>query len=242
MIKYKFIFLSAFLIVLGILIWCASLLFDNIVSMLPETETYSESEPDKKTTHHNDDIGFNDPSQLTDNSTNYNKFDHYDYKTTTEAITDTPIDDGATDTSQNQNIDYGNVDIPLNINTQPVEDFVITDITQNQNIDYGSVDIPTNVSPQLTDNSKLDHYEITEKIITRIKKEVTVTGTTTDILGEESAMIKIGAGDKGTSFNINSQLMDGFVIIEIFENEIFLQHPVSYETFSIKVQSGQPMK
>ncbi|MDH5612643.1 MAG: hypothetical protein OEY66_09345 [Gammaproteobacteria bacterium] len=243
MIKYRLIFSSVFLIALGILIWRISLLFTNLTNMLPEVEI--ESGLDTKATSHEDTISVNESFQPTNNSTNNNKPDHYDYGTITGDTTDTPekesamtqIDEGATDITQNQNIDDGEVDIPINIDTQPIENFIVTDITQNQNIDDGNVDISTNAPPPITDNSMSSYYETTEKIIARIKQEAILTKTTTDTPGGESAMIQIGAGSADMSFNKNSQLMEGFIIIEIFENEIFLQHPVSYVTFSIKVQS-----
>ena len=81
-----------------------------------------------------------------------------------------------------------------------------------------------------------DHYETTEETITRLKHDVIVTGTITGMPGQESAMFQIeGMADR--VFNINTQLMDGFIIKEITGSHVTLKNQLGNETFTLYVQN-----
>ena len=65
-----------------------------------------------------------------------------------------------------------------------------------------------------------------------------VTGTITGTLGQESAIFQIeGMADR--LFNINTQLMDGFIIKEITNSYVVLKNQTGNEAFSLYVQSGE---
>jgi hypothetical protein len=88
------------------------------------------------------------------------------------------------------------------------------------------------------DSQQAGHYETIEETITRLKRDVVVTGTITGALGQESAMFQIeGMADR--LFKINTQLMDGFIIKEITTSNVVLKNQVGNETFSLYVQSGK---
>ena len=156
MIKFKLIITSILfllLVILIILIWRVSLLFNNLNGMIPEVVTNVEIELDKKITNH--------------------------IETTTP-----------------------------------------------------------NTSSLITDKENFGHYETIEETIVRIKRDVIVTGTITGTPGKESAMFQIeGMADR--SFNINTQLMDGFIIIDINQKRIILKNQSGDESFSMPVQSGK---
>lgn len=94
-----------------------------------------------------------------------------------------------------------------------------------------------NEHPHDTDNRNSGYYETIEETITRIKRDVIVTGTITGTPGQESALFQIEGMDD-LSFNIHTQLMDGFIITEIAENQVVLKNQIGEETFSLKVGSG----
>ena len=155
MIKHSAItasILFLFSIVLIILIWRASLLFNSIATMLPEAVINSEAEHDTKTTLHKE-------------ATNFK------------------------------------------------------------------------TSPPITDDSNSRHYETIEETIARIKRDAIVTGTVTGTAGEESAIFQIKSMPD-RSFNINTQLMDSFIITDISQNQIILKNQMGNESFSMTVQSG----
>jgi hypothetical protein len=156
--KYKPIIttvLFLFLIVLGILIWRALLLFNNLISLSPEVETNSEVKPTSKT------------------------------------------------------VEYKKI-INLNLVTQ-------------------------------TANENLDHYETIEETISRLKRDVKITGTIVGTAGEESAIFQI-EGMPDRSFNINTQLMDGFIITKISPSQVVLKNQTGDESFILQVQSGSLVK
>ena len=73
------------------------------------------------------------------------------------------------------------------------------------------------------ENSQPGRNETIEETITRIKRDVVVTGTVTGIPGKETAYFQIeGMSDR--AFLINTQLMDGFIINEITETQIILKN------------------
>ncbi|MCK4704916.1 MAG: hypothetical protein KAT90_05515 [Gammaproteobacteria bacterium] len=157
MIKNRSIFASAILlslIILGILVWRASLMFDNLATMLPETEAEAnaKTELNTKTTSHK------------------------------EAI---------------------------NHNTRPL----------------------------ITDKGNSGHYRTIEETIARLKRNVVVTGTVTGTAGEESALFQI-EGMPDRPFIINTQLMDGFIITEITQNQVILKNQSSDDFFSLPVQAA----
>ena len=81
-------------------------------------------------------------------------------------------------------------------------------------------------------------YETIEETIARLKRDVVVTGTITGTLGQESAIFQIeGMADR--LFNINTQLMDGFIIKEITNSYVVLKNQTGNEAFSLYVQSGE---
>lgn len=93
-----------------------------------------------------------------------------------------------------------------------------------------------NEQPHDTDNRNSGYYETIEETITRIKRDVIVTGTITGVSGQESALFQI-EGMEDRAFLINTQLMDGFIIKEITNSYVVLKNQVGNETFSLYVQS-----
>jgi hypothetical protein len=89
-----------------------------------------------------------------------------------------------------------------------------------------------------TDSGKSGHYESIEEIIARIKRDVIVTGTVTGTQGTESAIFRIERMPD-RSFDINTQLMDGFIITRISHNQITLKNQSGDESFSMPVESGK---
>jgi len=86
-----------------------------------------------------------------------------------------------------------------------------------------------------TNISNFTHQETIEETIARINRNVIVTGTVIGIPGQESAIFQIeGMPDK--SFQINTQLMDGFIITKITQNEVVLKNQIGNESFSLSVQ------
>ena len=86
-----------------------------------------------------------------------------------------------------------------------------------------------------TDSNNSDSYETIEKTIARIQRDVIVTGTITGNAGQELAIFQI-EGMPDSSFKINTQLMDGFIIVGITENHVVLKNQIGDETFSLQVQ------
>lgn len=93
-----------------------------------------------------------------------------------------------------------------------------------------------NKPPQPAGNN-IGHYETIEETITRLKRDVIVTGTIIGIDGQESVIFQIN-GMPDRLFKINKQLMDGFIIKEITNSYVVLKNQVGNETFSLYVQSG----
>ena len=100
------------------------------------------------------------------------------------------------------------------------------------------VAISPNYSHQISENSNakisLDQYETIQETITRIKRDVHVTGTLISTPGMEQAFFQIeGKPDK--SFDVNTQLMDGFIITKITDQQVVLKNQIGDETFSLTV-------
>jgi len=93
----------------------------------------------------------------------------------------------------------------------------------------------THTEPQ-TENSVagMGHYESIEETISRLRKDVLVTGTTMSIPGEESAIVQI-EGLSERIFKINTQLMDGFIIEKITSRRVLLKNQSGEETISLIV-------
>ena len=141
-----------FLIIAGILVWRASVLFTDFASMFPDTETGSELALNKNIGSHKATLK---PSQMVDNS---------------------------------------------------------------------------------TESTNFGHYETIEETITRIKRDVYVTGTIISAPGEEVAFFQI-EGMPDRAFKINTQLMDGFIITEITNHYVVFKNQIGDETFSIKASN-----
>ena len=77
-------------------------------------------------------------------------------------------------------------------------------------------------------------YETIEDTMSRLKRDVYVTGTLIGVPGQEQAFFKI-EGMPDRSFNINTQLMDGFIITEITNNHVVLKNQIGDETFFLFV-------
>lgn len=150
MIKSHPIITSVLFLVFVVLIWRASLLLNNLVSLLPETETKPE-------------VGLD------------------------------------------------------------------TDVNWTQKI----FDPDTFISGADTNNT--GYYETIEETMTRLKRDVVVTGTITGTSGKESAMFQI-ENMPDRSFDINTQLMDGFIITEITQTQVTLKNQSGDESFSLPVQ------
>ena len=97
------------------------------------------------------------------------------------------------------------------------------------------VTITVNESSHDIDNSNSGSYETIEGTIARINRDVIVTGTITGTPGQESAIFQI-EGMPDLSFQINTQLMDGFIITDITENQIVLKNQIGDESFSLNVR------
>jgi len=91
--------------------------------------------------------------------------------------------------------------------------------------------------PISTDSAEHGHYESIEEIIARIKRDVIVTGTFTGRHGAESALFRI-EGMPDRSFDIHTQLMDGFIITRIDRNQVILKNQSGDESLSLPVESG----
>ena len=92
-------------------------------------------------------------------------------------------------------------------------------------------------SPLIINKGNSVHNETIEQSIARIKRDVVVTGTFIGTAGAESALFQIK--DKpDQSFNISAQLMDGFIITEITQNQVILKNQSGDESFFIPVQSS----
>lgn len=122
---------------------------------------------------------------------------------------------------------------------------LLTDITEmfsNEGINTGS-DLNIKLSKyeegeRLSDSivaSNIGYYETIEEIIARIKRDVVVTATIIGTPGQEYAMFKI-EGLPDQSFKINMQLMGGFIITKITQNQIELKNQIGDESFSLKVR------
>ena len=92
--------------------------------------------------------------------------------------------------------------------------------------------------PQIADNrtasNNLGHYESIEETIARIKRDVYVTGSIISTPGEEAALFQI-EGQPDRSFNINTQLMDGFIITGITGNRVILKNQTGDEIIFLDV-------
>lgn len=77
-------------------------------------------------------------------------------------------------------------------------------------------------------------YETIDETITRLKRDVIVTGTVTGTPGQETATFSIETmADR--SFKINTQLMDGFIITEIHPAYVMLKNQSGNETIRFEV-------
>jgi hypothetical protein len=105
--------------------------------------------------------------------------------------------------------------------------------------------ISLNESLQITNNNtghnNFDNYENIEEIITRIKRDVIVTGTITGTPGQESAIFQI-ENMPDITLQINTQLMDGFIITEITHDQVVLKNQAGNESFSMPVEAGNLSK
>jgi len=102
---------------------------------------------------------------------------------------------------------------------------------------YPKETVNINTSVPIFFNNNLDHHETIEETIARIKRDVIVTGTVIGTPGKESALFQI-ENMPDRAFNINTQLMDGFIITEITQNQVSLKNQNGDEFFSLPVQSG----
>lgn len=97
-----------------------------------------------------------------------------------------------------------------------------------------SLNKPSQIVDNSTDSSNLGHYETIEETIARIKRDVYVTGSIISAPGEEAALFRI-EGMPDRSFNINTQLMDGFIITGITENRVILKNQTGDEVIFLDV-------
>jgi hypothetical protein len=99
--------------------------------------------------------------------------------------------------------------------------------------------ISLNESLQATDNNtnsrNFGYYETIEETIARIKRDVYVTGVIIAAPGQEIALFQI-EGMTDRPFNINTQLMDGFIITEITNRHVVLKNQTGDEAFSLRIQ------
>lgn len=72
------------------------------------------------------------------------------------------------------------------------------------------------------------HYETIEETMARIKKNVVVTGTLESTQGQKTALFQI-EGMPDRSFQLYTQLMDGFIITEISDNGVVLKNQAGDE-------------
>lgn len=110
--------------------------------------------------------------------------------------------------------------------TEPAIKFTDQAVLRNAN----SSEIPNALLA--SDNNA--YAESIEETIMRIKRNVVVTGIITGSLGEKSALFQI-EGMPDRLFNINTQLMDGFIIKEITSKYVLLKNQQGEETFFLYV-------
>ena len=125
---------------------------------------------------------------------------------------------------------------------------ILSTISSSLNVDMNAVTtldeitdnkgyaIKTN-KPLLFSSNTLGYYETTEETIVRLKRDVVVTGTILSKPEHTYALFQI-EGMSDAAFNINTQLMDGFIIKKITESYVVLKNQTGNETFSLYVQSG----
>jgi len=112
-------------------------------------------------------------------------------------------------------------------------------IAQSINMGKQSYRVPLTIT-EISHQQPLDCIggcdETIDQTISRIKKDVVVTGTLTGITGKESAIFSI-EGMPGKVFFTNTQLMDGFIIKEITSTQVVLKNQLGDETISLKVEN-----
>ena len=116
-------------------------------------------------------------------------------------------------------------------------------LIKNLNILNGdSTEVISTPNPQKNYSNNIEFVNLIEntpetidQTIARIKRDVIVTGTITGIAGKESAMFQI-EGMADMPFQINTQLMDGFIITEITKDHVVLKNQIGEETFTLKAR------
>ena len=92
------------------------------------------------------------------------------------------------------------------------------------------------LNEQSQDTASLNRglYETIEETISRIKRDVHVTGAIISTPGQEVALFQI-EGMPDRSFSINTQLMDGFIITGITDNRAILKNQTGNEIIFLDV-------